>query len=171
MEHPYWFKAGFFAQNVRDLNHARWKNNLRQTADKVSWSSLCEASLSHQSDYSLLGEPETKFRLVAKKYKQESIPVGWVPPAFVVRRGGGLYIYIHPGYPTSWIPYPLDILPSIPYPLDTLPPVTLLSWRKMGPEIPYPLERTWDQRYPTPPWIEWQMPAKTFPSRNFVGRR
>ena len=89
-----------------------------------------------------------KLRLVAKKYNQESIPIGCVPPDFGVRGGGGGLGYIPPGYPTSWIPYPLDILPPIP---NTLAPGyitpqkehgtrdTLPYGKNMGPKIPYPL--------------------------------
>ena len=54
---------------------------------------------------------------------QESIQVRCVPPTFVVRAGGKVYIPL-PRYPTAWITYPLDTLPQIPYaqiyPLDNL---------------------------------------------------
>ena len=76
---------------------------------------------------------------------KESIPVGCIPPAFVVRREGG------------W-----GSLPPIPYPpwgtlrpRDTtphqyiLPPHTLhLPDPDTQPPSP---ERVWDQSYPTPP--------------------
>ena len=69
------------------------------------------------------------------KSKQESIPVGCVPPAFVV-----LWGHTHP-----LISYSLDILPLQPKGLggrDTLTPRrnmgTLPSRRNMGPEVPSP---------------------------------
>ena len=61
------------------------------------------------------------------RHKQESIPVGCVPPTFVVCGGKG--------YPL--IPTP----PSIPYPLNTsqIPrPKYSPPERDMGPENPYP---------------------------------
>ena len=56
--------------------------------------------------------------------KQDSIPVGCVPTAKVASTPGGV-----PPYPTP------PRYPTPGYPT---------------PHIPYPLERTWDQRYPTP---------------------
>ena len=110
----------------------------------------------------------------------KSIPVGCVPPAFVV---------LGVGYISPWIPYPrmsylLDALPQIHYspwipylyPLDTLPlsPVypTPTPRRNMGPEIPYPPRKDMRQEicYPTP-WTEQRALVKTIPSRNFVGGR
>ena len=84
------------------------------------------------------------------KDRQKSIPVGCVPPAFVVLGVG----YIPPWIPYHRMSYPLDALPQIHYspwipylyPLDTLPlsPVypTPTPRRNTGPEIPYPPERT-----------------------------
>ena len=88
-------------------------------------------------------------------FKQESIPVGCVPPAFVVP-GGILYPHIPspdtlpPRYPTPWIPYH-----QIPYPTGYLPPRYLTPWKGHRTRDTLPLEMTWDQRYPTPLWTEW----------------
>ena len=62
--------------------------------------------------------------------------------------GGGVgytpQIPYPPVYPTSDIlPSPRTLPPGFPTP-RYLPP------KDMGLEIPYPLGRTWDQRYPTP---------------------
>ena len=81
-----------------------------------------------------------------------------------------------PGYPTSWLPYPLYPTLQISYPLNSLSPGIpypryLTSW------IPYPLspERTWDQgprrdlasEIPSPPVMNREMPVKTLPSSNY----
>ena len=73
--------------------------------------------------------------------QQESIPVGCVPPAFVVT---GIW-----GYPGG------RVSKGVGYPGVGYTP----SRRDMGPKIPTPQkghgtkdqERTWYQRYPTPP--------------------
>ena len=116
-----------------------------------------------------------------KYNKQKSIPVGCVPPAFVIRGGGSLVpcpfhgVYPTPpdtlhslGYPRPWIPYPwypTSQYPTpIPYPFpDTLPPPKGHGTTDQ--------KGTWHQRYPTTPWTEWQTPVKTLPSLNFVGGR
>ena len=83
-----------------------------------------------------------KLRLVAKKYNQESIPIGCVPPDFGVRgEWGRVRVY------TPRIPYPLDILPPI---LNTLAPGYITPQKEHGTRDTLPQERTCDQRYPTP---------------------
>ena len=65
--------------------------------------------------------------------QQASIPVGCVPPAFVVSVG-------------KWVGYPRGVYatpPQISYPLDPLSP------RYPAPLDTLPLEGTWYQGYPT----------------------
>ena len=109
---------------------------------------------------------EFKFISDSKKkfcWKEESIPVGCILPAFVVCVcvcvGRGV-VYTHPR-----IPYPrylapdtllLDTLPLDTLPLDTLP-LDTLSTKGHG---------TRDTLSPAHEQNDWQTPLKTLPSRN-----
>ena len=108
--------------------------------------------------------------------RQESILVGYVPPAFWFWEL--LSGYPTPRYPTPWMPtprYPTAWVPYpwIPHPKDITPPGYPPHQKEHWPEIPYSLEvpldtlplqkghgtrdtlphweGTWHQRYPTPP--------------------
>ena len=123
--------------------------------------------------------------------KQESIPVGCVPPSFVVRgRGVGRV------YPQRGLGPEISYLPQKEHGTrDTLPPESTLhistyfqegTWevgytprRNMEPEIPYPHRKymgpgtmkgpdTRDTLSPLP-WIHTLV--KALPSRNFAGGR
>ena len=93
--------------------------------------------------------------------QQASIPVGCVPPAFVVSVGKWVG-YLRGVYGTPQISYPLDALPPDALPLDALPP-DALSPRYPAPWIPYPWKGpgTRDTLPPIPylryltPWISY----------------
>ena len=87
---------------------------------------------------------DTYVVLVHSVLQQESISVGYVPPVFVVRGGGRVYNPL-------WI---LDTPPKEHETRDT-----------------YPLERTWDQRYPNPPVDRMTHACENMTFRNFVGGR
>ena len=84
--------------------------------------------------------------------QQASIPVGCVPPAFVVSVGKWV------GYPRGGIRYPQISYPWMPYPQmpylpDTLPPGYPTPGRDLVPGIPYHQYPTFDTLppgYPTP---------------------
>ena len=111
---------------------------------------------------------------------QESIPVGYVPPTYVVWKGKVSMVYPTPldTLPLPQIPSPRYPTPKIPtpgcpvhsklylwllYPIDTLPynpPRYRTPWKRHG---------TRDTLQPL--WTDWQMPVKTLHSRNYCYRR
>ena len=107
--------------------------------------------------------------------QQASIPVGCVPPAFVVSVGKWV------GYPRGGIPYPPDILPpgcptprcptpwmpypQMPYLPDTLPPGYPTPGRDLVPGIPYhqcPTFNTLPPGYPTPNNLLYRYPTSRY---------
>ena len=96
--------------------------------------------------------------------QQASIPVGCIPPAFVVSVGKWVG-YPRGVYPTPQISYPLDALPPDALPPDALPLGCPTPGRDLVPGIPYHQYPTFDTLppgYPTPNNLLYRYPTSRY---------